>query len=41
VTPGPGKYKIEASATGYTSKSEASVDVSLVNIFDLNFALVP
>jgi hypothetical protein len=41
VTPGVGKYKVDASATGYTSKSQASVDVTVAPVPAVNFALVP
>lgn len=41
VQPGAGKYKVDVSATGYATKTEASVDVSLSNVTALNFALVP
>ncbi|MES2071418.1 MAG: DUF4382 domain-containing protein [Pseudomonadota bacterium] len=39
--PGVGKYRIEASATGYTTKVNSSVDVSLVNQTGIDFALIP
>jgi hypothetical protein len=41
VTPGVGKYKVDASATGYTSKSQVSVDVTVAPVPAVNFALVP
>jgi hypothetical protein len=41
TTPGTGKYKVDASATGYTAKSTASVDISAANQTGVNFALVP
>ncbi|MES2148223.1 MAG: DUF4382 domain-containing protein [Pseudomonadota bacterium] len=40
-TPGAGKYKVDASATGYTSKSLPAVDISLLNQTGVNFNLVP
>ncbi len=39
--PGTGKYRVDASAVGYTSKSLASVDISVSNQFNVNFLLVP
>ncbi len=41
TTPGAGKYKVDASATGYATKSVASVDISAANQSNVNFALVP
>lgn len=41
VLPGVGKYIVEASATGYTLKSVASVDISAANQTGVNFSLVP
>ncbi|MBC7623652.1 MAG: DUF4382 domain-containing protein, partial [Aeromicrobium sp.] len=41
TVPGTGKYVVQASATGYTTKSIASVDVTLVNQTGVNFALIP
>lgn len=41
TVPGTGKYRVDASATGYTSKSIASVDISAADQFNVNFALVP
>lgn len=41
VLPGVGKYMLEASATGYTTKSLASVDISAANQTGVNFNLVP
>ncbi|MDL2355907.1 MAG: DUF4382 domain-containing protein [Pseudomonadota bacterium] len=40
-TPGTGKYKLEASATGYTTKSLSAVDLTVANQSNVNFALVP
>lgn len=39
--PGTGKYRVDASATGYTAKSIATVDISVANQSAVNFALVP
>ncbi len=41
VLPGVGMYKVEASATGYATKSVASVDVNVAPAPAVNFALVP
>ena len=41
VTPGIGKYRVDASAAGYTAKSIASVDVATVNQAGVNFSLTP
>ncbi|HEU4851628.1 MAG TPA: DUF4382 domain-containing protein [Telluria sp.] len=41
VTPGAGKYKVEASAAGYATKAVDSVDVSTQSQTGVNFALVP
>jgi hypothetical protein len=40
-TPGTGKYKVEASATGYTPKSVAAVDITTANQSNVNFTLAP
>jgi hypothetical protein len=40
-TPGTGKYKLDASATGYTTKSLPLVDISVANQLNVNFALLP
>jgi hypothetical protein len=40
-TPGTGKYKVEASATGYTAKSVAAVDITTANQSNVNFTLAP
>lgn len=39
--PGSGKYRVDASATGYIAKSIASVDISTANQSNVNFALIP
>jgi hypothetical protein len=39
--PGTGKYKVDASATGYTTQSNAAVDISAANATGVNFNLVP
>ena len=41
TTPGTGKYKVDASATGYTAKSLAAVDISVAAQANVNFSLVP
>jgi hypothetical protein len=41
TTPGTGKYKVDASATGYTAKSLAAVDISVAVQANVNFSLVP
>ncbi|MFD2270644.1 hypothetical protein ACFS07_04565 [Undibacterium arcticum] len=41
TTPGTGKYKLEASANGYTTLSILSVDISVANQATVNFALIP
>ena len=41
TTPGTGKYKVEAAATGYSARSVAAVDVSVAIQANVNFALVP
>ncbi|MFD2270642.1 hypothetical protein ACFS07_04555 [Undibacterium arcticum] len=41
TTPGTGKYKLEASANGYTTLSILSVDISVANQTAVNFALIP
>ncbi|WP_342120707.1 DUF4382 domain-containing protein [Pseudoduganella sp. OTU4001] len=40
-TPGTAKYLVDASATGYATKSTPSVDLSLANATGVNFTLVP
>ena len=41
TTPGTGKYKLEASAIGYTTASMPSVDISTANQTAVNFTLIP
>ncbi len=41
TTPGTGKYRVDAAATGYTAKSIALVDISVANQANVNFTLVP
>jgi hypothetical protein len=41
TTPGTGKYMVDASATGYATKSVASVDVTVNPVPAVNFALIP
>jgi len=41
TTPGAGKYKVDASATGYTAKSVSTVDISAASQSNVNFALIP
>jgi hypothetical protein len=41
TTPGTGKYMVDASATGYATKSVASVDVTVAPVPAVNFSLVP
>jgi hypothetical protein len=41
VTPGVGKYTVDASATGYAVKSVTPVDISVANQSNVNFSLVP
>jgi hypothetical protein len=41
TTPGTGKYRLDAAATGYTAKSIALVDLSAANQANVNFALAP
>jgi hypothetical protein len=40
-TPGAGKYRVDASAAGYTAKSQTPVDISAANQSNVNFSLVP
>ena len=40
-TPGTGKYKLDASATGYTTRSISLVDISVASQANVNFALLP
>ncbi len=39
--PGTAKYRVEASATGYTTKANASVDISAANQTGIDFTLTP
>ncbi len=39
--PGTAKYRVDASATGYTTKTVAAVDISLADQLNVNFALTP
>jgi len=39
--PGTGKYSVEASAPGYISQANRSVDVTLRDQFDIDFVLTP
>lgn len=41
TTPGTGKYKVEASATGYATQSTPSVDISAANQTGVDFTLAP
>ncbi|HEY1042299.1 MAG TPA: DUF4382 domain-containing protein [Telluria sp.] len=41
VTPGVGKYRVDASATGYATKTVDAVDVSTQPQAGVNFSLVP
>ncbi|NIA55276.1 DUF4382 domain-containing protein [Massilia sp. TW-1] len=41
VVPGAGKYQVDASGTGYTTKSISLVDVSTANATGVNFTLTP
>lgn len=41
TTPGTGKYKLEATAIGYTMLTIPSVDISVLSQTGVNFALVP
>ena len=40
-TPGTGKYTVDASATGYATKSVTPVDITTANQSNVNFSLVP
>jgi hypothetical protein len=40
-TPAAGKYRLDASATGYTTKSIALIDISVASQSNVNFALLP
>jgi hypothetical protein len=41
LVPGAGKYQVDASGTGYTTKSISVVDVSTANATGVNFTLTP
>ena len=41
VLPGVGKYRVEASGTGYTTGAINAVDISTANATAVNFALTP
>ena len=41
VLPGAGKYRVEASGTGYTTKAIDMVDISAANATKVDFTLVP
>ena len=41
TTPTTGMYKVDASATGYTTLAIPSVDITVANATNVNFALVP
>jgi hypothetical protein len=41
TTPGTGKYAIEASANGYTSQTDASLDITAGDQSGINFTLTP
>lgn len=41
VLPGTGKFRVDASATGYGTKSIDAVDISSANASNVNFSLVP
>ncbi|MFM9436756.1 hypothetical protein ACFDR9_003841 [Janthinobacterium sp. CG_23.3] len=41
TTPGTGKYRVEASATGYASVTAPVLDISLVNQANIDFTLTP
>jgi hypothetical protein len=41
VQPGVGKYRVEASGTGYTTQSVNLVDISVNNATAINFTLAP
>lgn len=41
TVPGTGKYKVEASATGYATQNIAAVNISLLSQSGVNFILVP
>ena len=41
VLPGAGKYRVEASGTGYTTKAIDAVDISTANATKVDFTLTP
>jgi hypothetical protein len=41
VLPGAGKYRVEASGTGYTTKAIDMVDISTANAAKVDFTLTP
>ena len=41
TTPGTGKYRVDASATGYAGKSTPVVDITSANAVNVNFSLAP
>ncbi|WP_075794620.1 DUF4382 domain-containing protein [Massilia putida] len=41
VLPGAGKYRVEASGTGYTTKAIDAVDISTANAAKVDFTLTP
>ena len=41
LLPGVGKYRVEASGTGYTTKAVDPVDISLTNATKVDFTLAP
>jgi hypothetical protein len=41
VLPGVGKYRVEASGTGYTTGAINAVDISTANATAVNFTLIP
>ncbi len=41
TTPGTGKYRVEASGTGYATVAAPSLDISLVNQTNVDFTLTP
>lgn len=41
TTPTTGMYKVDASATGYTTLAIPSVDITVANATNVNFSLVP
>jgi hypothetical protein len=39
--PATGMYKVDATATGYTTLSNPAVDINVANAVNVNFSLVP